>query len=111
MMQGSDIDIVPELKAYAQNVYLKHVYSACTKELLDNLKQSNISETVLVGMETDACILSTAFDLFNAGFQVKILSDLCASAQGKDLHECALRILRRNIGKQNVLSLEEFKPI
>lgn len=50
------------------------------------------------GFDTDACVLSTCFDLFNSGVNFDIWTDLCWSSGGKKMHECGLSIMNRQFG-------------
>lgn len=53
----------------------------------------------IIGFDTDACVLSAAFDVFNLGCGLKILSNLCWSSGGKDCHLHGLAIMSRQFGK------------
>ena len=57
----------------------------------------------MVGVDTDACILTTALALFDFGVQPVIYRDLCASTGGAEMHSAAIDVLNRNIGESNVL--------
>jgi nicotinamidase-related amidase len=104
-----DTELAPELIPYASEVFIKYGYGSLTPELHQLLTVQQASQVVLVGIETDACVLKTAFDLFDAGFHVQVISDLCASGDADPrIHESALSILARNIGVSNVLTLEEL---
>lgn len=59
-------------------------------------------EIHICGLETDACILKTALDLFENNIRPVILSDLCFSNGGVSLHRMALDVLKRNIGEEQV---------
>ena len=78
------------------NVFEKHTYSAMKQEqLLTKLKGANIESVHLCGIDTDACVLATAFDAFDLDFRVKILFDL--SFSGANLDQAAKQIALRNI--------------
>ncbi|HLC69047.1 MAG TPA: isochorismatase family cysteine hydrolase [Candidatus Bilamarchaeaceae archaeon] len=95
-----DIDIVPELQPYAKNVFEKNGFSVFrSSKLLSFLHQNAIQEVHLCGTDTEACVLSSAFDAFEAGFHVRILYDLCASTHGPAFHRAARSILERNLEK------------
>ena len=80
----------------------KHVYSCVTEELLDELRQAGMNEVSLCGIDTDACVLMTAVDLFQNGFRPVVLADACASHAGPDYHEAGLRLLERLIGRRQI---------
>lgn len=52
----------------------------------------------VIGFDTDACVLSACFDLFNLGACFDIWTDMCWSSGGKKLHEAGLTIMRRQFG-------------
>ena len=56
------------------------------------LRDAGITQVLLCGIETDACILGVAFSLFDAQVDFQVEPDLCWSSVG--LHEVALKIIR-----------------
>ena len=76
----------------------KSIYSAVNKELLNY-----IEEIYLCGIDTEACILKTAFDLFEKEYDVYVLKDYCASTLGVKRHNNAIAILKRNIGEKSII--------
>lgn len=78
-------------------------YTAYNKELQDYIKYNDITEIYLCGIDIDCCVLKTAFDLFENGYNVFILKDLCASTLGIKRKNEALEILKRNIGKKRII--------
>lgn len=80
----------------ADNVFERAAYSAFkTTELDTFLKQRNIERLVLCGIDTDACVLATAFEAFDLGYHVKVDFDLTYSSG--DLEHSARNIIRRSI--------------
>lgn len=79
------------------NHFVKNTYS-CLKQsdLTKALQENNVTELDLCGVDTDACVLATAYDAFDQGYKVNVLTDLCYS-KSKDLHEIAKKIITRNI--------------
>lgn len=53
----------------------------------------------VIGFDTDACVLSACFDLFNIGADFSILGRLCYSSGGQDMHEAGLKVMKRQFGK------------
>ena len=98
-----DTDISPELSKFVDdnNVFVKSGYSEFKSEEFCNfLKTNNIEKLFLCGIDTDACILATAFDAFDLGYEVEVLEDLCGSHSGKDFHDYAMRIMKKSILKK-----------
>lgn len=81
----------------------KYKYSALTLELKDYIKKNNIGKIYLCGIDTECCVLKTAFDLFEEGYDVYVLKDYCACTHGIKKHNNALEILERNIGKDRII--------
>lgn|SRR5574344_456894 len=81
----------------------KGIYSAMNNQLCDYLKVNLVDEIHLCGIDTECCVLKTAFDLFENKYNVKVLKDYCACTLGEERHNSALDIIRRNIGKDNVI--------
>ncbi len=74
---------------------------------LDVLLRSLGTETVvIVGINTNTCVLCTAFDAFNRDLRVIVASDAVASMYGDDLHAFGLENLQRCLGW--VLTTEEL---
>lgn len=82
----------------------KVVYSCVTGGFLARLKGIGIDTVHLSGIATDNCVLKCAVDLFEAGLRPIVLADFCASHGGPECHDCGLRLLRRFIGEQQVVS-------
>lgn len=101
--ENSEIEIVDELLDYPTSIIDKCSYSPFKKKTLGNfLKENQIGQTYICGIDTDICVLQTTVDVFSLNIQPIVLSDLCMSHAGHDYHEYALKILPRLIGKRNV---------
>ena len=81
----------------------KTVYSCVTDAFLDGLRESGTTEVSLCGIDTDACVLVTAIDLFQHGIRPVVLSGACASHAGPECHEAGLRLLERLVGKGQII--------
>ena len=81
----------------------KHVYTCVTPEFLADLRAKRIEEVAVCGIDTDACVSKCAVDLFENGMRPILISDACASHAGAEYHDCALRILRRLIGRTQII--------
>ncbi len=100
--------IIPEL--YREGDYvidnkkrLDCFYGTDLKMLLDTLNAKTI---VLMGINTNTCVLNTAFSAFNFDYRVVLLSDCVASMYGDDLHVLGLQNVARCLGW--VLTNEQF---
>jgi len=71
------------------------------------LRTIGIETVVLMGINTNTCVLNTAFSAFNRDFQVVVVSDCVASMYGEDLHVLGLENVKRCLGC--VLTVAELK--
>lgn len=81
----------------------KNIYSSVNKELIEYINKNNISKIHICGIDTECCVLKTAFDLFENNYDIYVLKDYTASTKGNISHNNALEILKRNIGKSRVI--------
>lgn len=66
------------------------------------LHSMNLESIDICGLNTDACVMQIAMQLFDSGIRPIIKSDYCASMGGPRIHQCALQIMQRNLGKEQV---------
>jgi nicotinamidase-related amidase len=108
-VEGSPgIEIIPEL--YRQGDYvinnkkrLDCFYGTDLRQLLQTL---GVKTLVLMGINTNTCVLNTSFTAFNFDYRVVVLADCVASMYGDDLHELGLQNISRCLGW--VVSNEQF---
>lgn len=80
-------------------------FSACCEpELMRGLQEKGIQQTVLVGIESHVCVLQTAFDLKNLGYQVHVVRDGVASRKASDRDTALRRMMASGIIVTNVES-------
>ena len=109
-LEGSPgTEIIPDLlgpKDYVINnkKRLDCFYGTDLEILLGTL---GVETVVLMGINTNTCVMNTAFSAFNRDFQVVVISDCVASMYGEDLHVLGLENVKRCLGY--VLTAEEFK--
>jgi len=92
--------IIPELYASGDYVInnkkrLDCFYGTDLRQLLDTLGIKNV---VLMGINTNTCVLNTSFTAFNFDYRVVVLSDCVASMYGDDLHALGLQNVARCLG-------------
>jgi nicotinamidase-related amidase len=100
--------IIPELYAAGDYVVnnkkrLDCFYGTDLRQLLDTLGVKNV---VLMGINTNTCVLNTSFTAFNFDYRVVVLSDCVASMYGDDLHVLGLQNVARCLGW--VVTNEQF---
>lgn len=106
MLEEEEKELLPFVEEYADCVISKCSYS-CVKNT--NFIQSLVAlcdglpdEVTLVGVDTDACVLATAIDLFEMGIRPIILEDCVGSSGGEECHEAGMLLLKRSIGKEQI---------
>lgn len=109
IMGSPGTEIIPELFAEGDYVIdnkkrLDCFYGTDLRGLLDTL---GVKSVCLMGINTNTCVLNTAFTAFNYDFRVVVLSDCVASMYGDDLHVLGLQNIARCLGW--VLTNDEFK--
>ncbi|KAN0040830.1 hypothetical protein ACTFIV_003366 [Dictyostelium citrinum] len=67
-------------------VFDKITYSMYTKELVKYVNENlpNLKTVILTGLESHVCILQTALDLLEQGYEVHVIEDAVASVQSKE---------------------------
>ena len=70
-------------------------YGTDLRQLLQTLGVKNV---VLMGINTNTCVLNTSFTAFNFDYRVVVLSDCVASMYGDDLHVLGLQNVARCMG-------------
>lgn len=80
----------------------KNGYDGSDK-IVSILNNTTVDTVYVIGFDTDGCVLSTALGLFDNGYKVKIIEELCASSGGEDVHQAALAVLERCLGRDNVI--------
>jgi biuret amidohydrolase len=78
-------------------------------DLAQLLRTLGVRNVCLMGINTNTCVLNTAFTSFNLDFKVVVLSDCVASMYGDDLHVFGLQNVARCLGW--VLSNEQFRAV
>lgn len=77
----------------------KHRLSAFFETDLDALLRGlGIETVVLIGINTNTCVLCSAFEAFNRDYAVVVVSDCVASLYGDDLHAFGLANVARCLG-------------
>ncbi|HTP95430.1 MAG TPA: cysteine hydrolase [Burkholderiales bacterium] len=93
-------ELIPELYAAGDYVIDNKKRLDCfmgtdLKSLLDALGAKTVC---LMGINTNTCVLNTAFTAFNHDYRVVVLSDCVASMYGEDLHLLGLQNVARCLG-------------
>lgn len=101
-MKGSGDKIPEEIVKRSDYVISKASYSPGS-EIVNILKDKNIQQATIVGIDTDGCVLSTMYTVFDAGIETFVDVLGCASTGGKEIHNSAIQIIKRSFGTTHVL--------
>ncbi len=96
-----DRELVVDSLSY--KVFDKNKYSAFNSELEKYIKDNEIDTIYICGIDTECCVLKTAFDLFEHEYHFYVLKDYCGSMCGEKEQQAALDIMRRNLGSNKVI--------
>jgi nicotinamidase-related amidase len=77
----------------------------------ERLKAAGVEEVVLFGLDSDACVLKTALDVFEAGLRPIVLADLCQSSAGNEWNEKGLALLGKLTGAGQVMQSADILPL
>jgi biuret amidohydrolase len=102
-------EVMPELAPLETDyvVTSKHRLSSFIDTDLESaLRTLGIDTVILIGINTNTCVLCAAFEAFNRDLGVIVVSDCVHSMYGDDLHELGLENVARCLGW--VLSTDEL---
>ncbi|HBB35058.1 MAG TPA: cysteine hydrolase [Cyanobacteria bacterium UBA8803] len=99
-----ETNIVAELEPWVQpeRLFAKQGLCGMPDKLATYLREQFIERILLVGIDTDMCVLKLAMDCFDMGIEPIVLTDCCASTAGLQAHLAGLAVLSRNIGAKRL---------
>ena len=102
--ESPDIDIHPAMLKYTNesNVFEKTSFSVFKSKMADFFVDNNISKISFCGADIDACVLSSAYEAFDLGYDVEILKDYSLSNFGPKLDSSAIKIIEKNLEQLKV---------
>jgi biuret amidohydrolase len=101
-------EVMPELAPQPSDYVItsKHRLSSFLDTDLESwLRSQSIDTLLLIGINTNTCVLCAAFEAFNRDYAAIVVSDCVHSMYGDDLHEFGLENVARCIGW--VLTVDE----
>lgn len=103
-MESPGIDIHPALEPYAKkdNTFEKLTYSAFkVPAFVKFLKDHDVNELDICGINIDGCVLATAYEAFDLGYKMRILENLSSVASDRqDYEDSAKTIIARNLKRK-----------
>ena len=103
LSEPPETDMVDVIRENADRIFVKNIYSAVNSDVLAYLKRNKIDKVFLAGIDTDCCILKTAADFFEKNMDAKVLAYYTASNGGRESRYAAMRVLKRMIGKGQII--------
>lgn len=85
------------------DVLNKTTYTALNDEMRKYIAEKQISTIYLCGIDAECCVLATALNMFESNYDVRVLEDYIYCMCGEKAKKNAIEILKRNIGKQNII--------
>jgi nicotinamidase-related amidase len=77
----------------------KHRYSPFDNTDLEHLLRNLKVDTLVIGgVNTNNCVLCSCFEAFNRDLRVVLMKDVCASMNGPDYHEAAVKLIEAALG-------------
>ncbi|WP_223273940.1 cysteine hydrolase family protein [Nocardia cerradoensis] len=108
-------DLIPFTTKAGAHLLDKTTYTALTKEGLALLAELDVTDLVICGIATDACVLKTALDAFELGFTPWVLRDAVASNatrhRAAEIHASALLHISRLVGAGQIIDSAELLPL
>lgn len=98
MLEPSSQQLDSYVEEVAEKVFDKSVNSCFTEDFVNYLYTERISKLYFVGIDTDCCVLASAFDCFDRKIPFQVVTNCCASTGGIGLHKSACDIMLRNFG-------------
>jgi ureidoacrylate peracid hydrolase len=88
------VKVIEELGPQATDVVVeKRMMSGFFGSDLDfTLRQMGVQSLIVVGVATVGCVLKTAMDALELGYEVMVPADCCATPFSTEYHEMALKI-------------------
>lgn len=93
-------EILPELAPVRNEpVVIKKRYSGFYQTDLEMILRAHNTEIVFLwGVNTNNCVLATAYDAFSRDFLTAVVADACGSMNGDEYHDAALKQVEAALG-------------
>jgi nicotinamidase-related amidase len=111
-LQGEpETSLHPSLQSLSLSTTIvdKTTYTSVTGPIEQYLRRGQPSTVAICGISTDGCVLKTALDVFDMGLRPLVVADACASHAGADIHDAAIMILSRQLGRGQIIKRREIR--
>ena len=103
-------DIDARYIKFVDVIFDKYIYNCVNDSFIQKLCQLNEGKypekVLIVGADTDCCVLTTATTLFEHNIRPVVLTSYCASNGGDKSHEAGILCMKRLIGKGQLVDIE-----
>ncbi len=109
---GNTVEVIKNSLPLKTFITEKTAFSAMSEpkfaEKIKMLKEFGKTQIIIGGIETHICVLQTAYDLLNEGFEVYIIKDACASRNKKE-YKTGLELLKQCGAKISCVEIALFE--
>lgn len=95
--------LIGDLEDQGFEVVEKGTYTAWVPEVIERASQHGAKQIIMFGLDSDACVMKTAFDVFEAGLEPIIIENLSFSSNGQEHHDMAIKFMKTLIGKNQII--------
>jgi nicotinamidase-related amidase len=111
LMGSPQTDLIPQLEPYLDHapVVDKQLYTLFTAEGTKVITDGGWTDVFVCGLTTESCVLKTAVDVFEHHLAPWVVTDACATHAGEEAHEAGLLVLRRFIGRNQLITSADLR--
>jgi nicotinamidase-related amidase len=102
MQHEPDTLLAEDLDVQTPYIFKKSTYSAWSHEVQIVCQNNGVRDVVIVGIDTNECVLATALAVFDAGYTPWVVEDACATGGGEAAHKNTIELLKPLLGKQQI---------
>ena len=82
LLDREEQEVLPQIVQISEQVFPKQQYSCFMDAFIHYAHYHHIDKFYFVGVDTDACILKSAFDAFDHNIPFEVLEEYCMSSGG-----------------------------
>ncbi len=98
MLDKGSQELDPYIKKISERIFDKSVNTVFTEEFIKFIEDNKIEKMIFVGIDTDCCVMKSAFDCFDKKIPFEVITECCASSGGDKYHKSACMIMKRSLG-------------
>lgn len=98
MLDKGSQELDPYIKKISERIFDKSVNTVFTEEFIKFIEDNKIEKMIFVGIDTDCCVMKSAFDCFDKKIPFEVITECCASSGGDKYHKASCMIMKRSLG-------------